>query len=237
MKKILSLTLAVMMVVSAIPTAFAAETQDYTLGTAVTVEGAGGEYTVTVPATLSAGEVGTVTANGYWAKEETLIVTAPETIEVTHTQTNQKATVNVDFDGMEALGDDLEEQTVTASISVDKGNTKFGTWTGTIVYTVELADLPDGTFAIMHMNGEQLVLEADNGMTWEAWLASDYNTIKAVTWSSGVHFMSSYTGTSPAYLYTNAEGTEDGYIYITDEIQIGATYYMVDGNIGWKPGN
>lgn len=232
MKKILSLTLAVMLLVSAIPTAYAAD-QDYSLGTAVTVEGAGGEYTVTVPATLNAGEVGTVTAKGYWPKEETLIVTASETIEVTHAQTNQKATVNVDFDGIEALGDDLEEQTVTASISVDKGNTKFGTWTGTIVYTVELADLPDGTFAIMHVNGEQLILGADEGMTWEAWKATDYNTIQATTWLNGVHFMSSYTGTSPAYLYTNAEGTEDGYVYVTDEIQIGTTYYMLSN--GWTP--
>ena len=139
MKKILSLTLAVMLLVSAIPTAYAAD-QDYSLGTAVTVEGAGGEYTVTVPATLNAGEVGTVTAKGYWASGETLKVTAPETIEVTNTKTSQKATVNVSFDGIESLGNDLEEMNVPVSISVDKGNTKFGTWTGTIVYNVELDD-------------------------------------------------------------------------------------------------
>ena len=45
MKKILSLTLAVMLLLSAIPTAYAAD-QDYSLGTAVTVEGAGGECSV-----------------------------------------------------------------------------------------------------------------------------------------------------------------------------------------------
>lgn len=126
MKKILSLTLAVMLLVSAIPTAFAAD-QDYSLGTAVTVEGAGGEYTVTVPATLNAGEVGTVTAKGYWASGEILKVTTPDTIEVTNTTTNQKATVNVDFDGIKSRGNDLEEMNIPVSISVDKGNTKFGT--------------------------------------------------------------------------------------------------------------
>ena len=237
MKKILSLTLAVMLLVSAIPTAFAAETQDYSLGTAVTVEGAGGEYTVTVPATLNAGEVGTVTANGYWAKEETLIVTAPETIEVTHTQTNQKATVNVDFDGIEALGDDLEEQTVTASISVDKGNTKFGTWTGTIVYNVELVDLPDGTFAIMTSSGEQVILEADEGMTWETWRTSDYNTVGAITWADGISFAASGNEylSGAHYLYTSSEGTEEVYVYVTDEIQLGAIYYAVQG--GWNAWN
>ena len=172
MKKILSITLAAVMLLSMIPTAFAAETQDYSLGTAVTVEGAGGEYTVTVPATLNAGEVGTVTAKGYWASEDTLKVTAPATIEVTNTATSQKATINVDFDGIESLGNDLEELTRTASISIDTGNTKFGTWTGTIVYYVELVEPPKGniTFTI---NGTEY--QAEEGMTWTEWIESDYN--------------------------------------------------------------
>ena len=181
MKKILSLTLAVLMVVSMIPTAFAAETQDYSLGTAVTVEGAGGEYTVTVPATLSAGQVGTVTAKGYWAAEDTLKVTAPETIEVTNTATSQKATVNVDFDGIESLGNDLEEMTIPVSISIDTGNTKFGTWTGTIVYNVELVEPAQGdiTFTIA---GTEYQAEAD--MAWEEWVNSDYNSGPFVVYSS-----------------------------------------------------
>lgn len=169
MKKILSLTLAAIMVASAIPTAFAAENQDYSLGTAVTVEGAGGEYTVTVPATLNAGEVGTVTAKGYWPKEQTLKVTAPETIEVTHTETNQKATVNVDFDGIESLGDDLAEMNIPVSISIDKGNTKFGTWTGIIEYTVELV-IP------INFTVDDISYQAEEGMTWGEWVESDYNT-------------------------------------------------------------
>lgn len=162
MKKILSLTLAVLMVVSMIPTAFAAENQDYSLGTAVTVEGAGGEYTVTVPAALTVNQVGTVTAKGYWAAEDTLVVTAPATIEVTNTETDQKATVNVDFDGIESLGDDLEEMTVTAGISVDTGNTKFGTWKGTVVYNVELIK-PSATFSDgVTLSWDELKLE-ENG--------------------------------------------------------------------------
>lgn len=170
MKKILSLTLAVMLLVSAIPTAFAAD-QDYTLGTAVTVEGAGGEYIVTVPATLNAGEVGTVTAKGYWSKDEMLSVTAPETIEVTHTETNQKATVNVDFDGIKSMGDDLEEMSVSVNISIDHGNTKFGQWTGAIVYTVTLEEIPD----LIHFTIDGKSYSAEEGMTWSTWVSSDYN--------------------------------------------------------------
>lgn len=176
MKKILSLTLAALMVVSMVPTAFAAETQDYSLGTAVTVEGAGGEYTVTVPATLNAGQVGTVTAKGYWAAEDTLKVTAPETIEVTNTVTNQKATVNVDFDGIESLGDDLEEMNIPVSISIDKGNTKFGTWTGTIVYNVELVKPVVEEVVLISFRVHGNSYQAEEGMTWTAWVNSEYNT-------------------------------------------------------------
>lgn len=174
MKKILSLTLAALMLVSMIPTAMAADV-DVQQGTQVTVVGAGGEYTVTVPATLEPGQTGTVTAKGYWAAEDTLKVTAPETIEVTNTATNQKATINVDFDGIESLGNDLEEMNIPVSISVDKGNTKFGTWTGTIVYNVELLEpvISDETFTFT-INWVEYTAAKD--MTWSLWLSSEYNT-------------------------------------------------------------
>ena len=184
MKKILSITLAAVMLLSIIPTAFAAETQDYSLGTAVTVEGAGGEYTVTVPATLNAGEVGTVTAKGYWASEDTLKVTAPATIEVTNTATSQKATINVDFDGIESLGNDLEEMTIPVSISIDTGNTKFGTWTGTIVYNVELVEPPAPTLITFTIDGTEY--QAEEGMTFGEWVDSEYNTAGFIATSSEI---------------------------------------------------
>ena len=93
MKKILSLTLAVLMVVSAIPTAFAADV-DYKNGTEVeytgtrsTVEDDGSvthnaEYTITVPALLAPGGSGTVTLEGYWPSDATVKVTAEEKVEV-----------------------------------------------------------------------------------------------------------------------------------------------------------
>lgn len=140
MKKIVSLTLAGLMLVSMIPTAFAAETQNYELGTSVTVVGDGGEYYVTVPASLEPGQTGTVTAYGKWASNETVKVWTDETVEVTHTETGEKTTVNVDFAGIESLGNDLEDMNVTAPISIDKGEIRFGEWTGVIEYNVEFDD-------------------------------------------------------------------------------------------------
>ena len=171
MKKILSLTLAVMLVVSAIPTAFAAETQDYSLGTAVTVEGAGGEYTVTVPATLEPGQTGTVTAKGYWASHQILKISAPETIEVT--DGTKTTNVNVSFAGIESKGNDLEEMNVPVSISIDDGGIKFGKWTGTIVYDVEL----ETEKIAFTLNGTEY--QAEYGMTFGDWVDSEYNTINA----------------------------------------------------------
>ena len=194
MKKILSLTLAALLLVSMIPTAMAAD-QDYSLGTQITVVGGGGEYSVTVPATLEPGQTGTVTAKGYWSKDQKLTVTAPETIEVTHTETSQKATVNVDFNGIESLGDDLEEMTKAADISIDAGNTKFGTWTGTIVYNVVLADvMPAGE--IINFKVGATSHTAESGMTWADWINSDDNTINcsavdgAVQAANGMYVLS-----------------------------------------------
>lgn len=167
MKKILSLTLAVMLLVSAIPTAFAAETQDYSLGTAVTVTGAGGDYTVTVPATLTPGQTGTVTASGYWSSDEVLYVTVPSTVEVRNG--SQTANINVSFDGIKANGNYIEGMNIPVNISIDNGGILFGEWTGIIEYDVELISLITFTIA-----GTEY--KAEDGMTWFQWANSTYNT-------------------------------------------------------------
>lgn len=86
MKKILSLALAAIMVVSVLPVAYAADV-DYKTGTNVTVVGDGGEYFVTVPASLVPGDEGTVTAYGKWASNQTVKVWTDNTVEVTHQET------------------------------------------------------------------------------------------------------------------------------------------------------
>lgn len=177
MKKILSLALAAMMVVSVLPVAYAADNtytnpdENTEIGTNVTVVGQGGEYTITVPASLEPGQTGMVTANGYWSSHETLKVSAPKTIEVTD---GKKTTnVNVSFMGIESRGDDLNEMNIPVNISIDSGDIKFGKWTGTIVYDVEL-EVDKVTFTL---NGTEH--QAEHWMTFGDWVNSDYNTINA----------------------------------------------------------
>ena len=166
MKKILSLTLAALLLVSMIPTTMAAD-QDVSLGTDITVVGAGGEYSVTVPATLEPGHVGTVTASGYWASNQRLLVTAPSTIEVS--SGDKKASVNVSFAGIDSLGSDIQEMNIPVDISIDDGGIKFGEWTGTIVYNVEL--IRDDMFAFT-VDGTKYY--AVKRMTWSQWMASEF---------------------------------------------------------------
>lgn len=142
MKKILSLTLAAMMVVSVLPVAYAADV-DYKTGTNVTVVGDGGEYFVTVPASLEPGQTGTVTAYGKWASNATVKVWTEDTVEVTHVDTGAKTDVNVTFAGIESAGNDVEDMNVTAPISIDKGEIRFGEWKGLIEYNVEYEKEPE----------------------------------------------------------------------------------------------
>ncbi len=174
MKKILSLGLAVTMAMAALPTAFAAETQDYTLGSQVSVIGnAASEYEIKVPARLEAGgAAGNVVATGTWRSSETLIVTAADEVEVTEEATGAKTMVPVVFDGINAKGNDLAAMSISKAVSVEKGDILFGTWTGVIEYNVEL---DDGIERIDFSVGG-ITYKAEVGMTWEAWVESSYNT-------------------------------------------------------------
>ncbi len=150
MKKILSLTLAVLMVVSAIPTAFAADV-DYKNGTEVeytgtrsTVEDDGSvthnaEYTITVPALLAPGGSGTVTLEGYWPSDATVKVTAEEKVEVVNDiNSADKKELAVTFASIEKAGSNTAIVTASAPVSVaDISAALFGTWSGKFNYNVE----------------------------------------------------------------------------------------------------
>ena len=134
MKKFASLFLALVMVCSLSISAFAAHT------TTVTYTGTSTEsYTLTVPATLTPGASGEVKANGTWASNRKLIVTAPSTVTLTNDIDGGTKTLNVTFDGINQAGNDTVAQTVTKDISVGNiSNALFGTWSGIIVYTVSM---------------------------------------------------------------------------------------------------
>lgn len=137
MKKYVSLAMAAIMAASAVPAAFATNV-DYTIGTAVTVIGKGGEYFVTVPAALQPGQEGTVEVRGKLPSHEKLIVTAASTVEVVNKETQEKTSVGVYFDGLERAGSDLGDIAAEASIRIDGGNISWGEWSGNIEYNVEV---------------------------------------------------------------------------------------------------
>lgn len=158
MKKILSLTLAALMVVSMVPTAFAADV-DYKNGTEVeytgtrsTVEDDGSvthnaEYTITVPALLAPGGSGTVTLEGYWPSDATVKVTAEEKVEVVNNiNSADKKELAVTFASIEKAGSNTAVVTASAPVSVANiENALFGKWAGKFNYNVEYNGEAGGT--------------------------------------------------------------------------------------------
>ena len=144
MKRILSLLLAILLLVSAVPTALA--TNDYTQGTQVVYTATGSEsYTITVPAQLAPGSSGTVTLEGTWADNRIVIVTADPTVTLKNSikETDTK-TLNVNFAGISKAGDNAQARTYTETVSVDDiTNALFGTWNGKFNYNVEIENVPD----------------------------------------------------------------------------------------------
>lgn len=141
MKRIFSLMLAVLLLVSAVPMAQA--TNDYTVGTRVEYTAANNEaYTITVPAQLAPGGSGTVTLSGTWADNRIVTVTADPTVTLKNSikETDTK-TLNVNFDGISEAGSNTTSQTFTKDISVDGiTDALFGTWSGKFNYNVDVTD-------------------------------------------------------------------------------------------------
>jgi len=184
MKKILSLALAAMMMVSVLPVAYAADTVDVAEGTIVEVVGTkASAYEVAVPAKMNPGQTGTVSVSGNWGAAETLTVTAPDTVELFNGDRSME--VGVTFGGITKAGHDVDAVSASADVAIAAVDTStfFGTWTGLIEYNVEF----DGngaahpvemiSFTVGDINVQ--TYQAEAGMTWADWVASDYNTVGA----------------------------------------------------------
>ena len=140
MKRIVSLLLAGVMMVSAVPVTYAADTQDYSMGTKVTFTAANNEnYTITVPAALNPGQSGTVTLDGYWPDSKTVTVTAEKTVTLKNSiKAADTKTLNVTFLGISEAGSNTSKQTFTEPVSVEGiSNALFGTWSGKFNYNVD----------------------------------------------------------------------------------------------------
>ena len=179
MKKILSLGLVGVMALSMIPTAFA--TTDYTNGTKVQYVGTGdAEYTITVPALLKPSGSGTVTLEGTWASDCEVVVTADQSVTLTNSiNPNDKKVLTVSFDGISALGSNVDTIVATETVSVGAiDNAIFGTWSGKFNYNVEFNSSEFG-FEIIIADNMGTVSEewgARVGMTWREFVNENSST-------------------------------------------------------------
>ena len=249
MKKILSITLAAVMLLSLVPTAFAAD-NNWQSGTEVVYTAETSEsYTVTVPAQLAPGGSGDVVAEGTWGSDRKLVVTADETVTLANSiNANDAKTLDIGFAGIELAGSNTTAVSDTKAVSVaDIENALFGTWTGTFYYNVEMVDAVEmisfGIQAYTQRNpdtdrwvlGEIVTFQAEKGMTWAEWCDSEYNV--PFDWGFGL-------GVSTTYIYTDGwvcrEGDDDKNLYKgseyngpekgTDIIEANVIYRVIDNH-------
>lgn len=181
MKKILSLTLVLAMVMSmGVTTAFAAG--NWEGGTQVTYTATGAEeWTVTVPATLTPGNAGDVTAAGTWGSNRKLVVTADDSVKLTNSiNSADYKDLAVTFADINLVGNNTQSVSETKQVSVAAmpADALFGTWSGTFYYDVEMVDVitlqpAEGQF-VFTINGTPYL--AEDGMFWGAWANSEFNT-------------------------------------------------------------
>lgn len=146
MKKVLSIVLALSMVAALGLVAVADEaagTGNWESGTKVEYVGeTKEEYLVTVPASMTPDSTDNVTATGYWSAARKLTVSAPNTVTLTNSIDGGTKDLTVTFNGIDAAGSNTEAMNISEDISVGAiTNALFGTWNGTITYTVNMADV------------------------------------------------------------------------------------------------
>ena len=153
MKKIVSLGLAGLMLLSACPMVYAADV-DYQQGTAVSYTADADNngdgisdaeyYEVTVPASLAPGSKGTVTASGTWASNRKLTVSADASVRLTNSINNADyKDLTITFPSIELAGSNTAAVTQSAEVAVAAmpSDALFGTWSGAFNYTVEMGDI------------------------------------------------------------------------------------------------
>ncbi len=102
-------------------------------------------WTVTVPATVTVGDSNTsITVVGSVAESKTLKITAPETVTLylDDNTSNDYTVLNVDFEDIALIGSYKQTSvSADAALSVQNmDNVKFGVWTGTLTFTIEMSD-------------------------------------------------------------------------------------------------
>ena len=229
MKKLFALILTVCLLASMSVTAFAANTTGGSTEVSFNVDPT---YTVTIPATVELNKVddnGTVTyENDYTLtaqagvrlkKGEYIEVTVASDFEMTTTEGATLAyTITAENAAVASGGvvaefaTDKAEQTATIHIAANDPD-YAGEYKDTVTFTIAVKDVAKITFSLW--DDETLNLTAEKGMTWEQWIASEYNELGLtidgdyITNSSGVRVWDDAIAGNPV---------------ITDEIVAGRSY-------------
>ena len=99
-------------------------------------------YEVQVPAAMTPGETATISITGAWDSAHTLKVSAPSSVTLYYG--DQSMDIGIQFSGISQIGDDVEESTASASLTIENKTVRFGTWVGVIEYDVELVESSGG---------------------------------------------------------------------------------------------
>ena len=132
MKKIYSLLLVLIMIFSSFSAAYATELEE------LQERNAEFEYTITVPSHIGPGNGGLVFVEGFWSSNKLLVVSTPEIITLKYN--DQECDVGVYFNGIVQKGQDSNYIYAQETIEIENIEVAFGTWEGTISYTVHLID-------------------------------------------------------------------------------------------------
>lgn len=240
MKKLFSMLLVVAMLATMSVTAFAADiTEPGDKQTTVTYTYAPvNEYVVTIPDTITIGTDATVSASVTEMEEhkELIVTVTSENDWKLKDTTNAENTVyynmSINAGATTLWNDDIvltvesvtaSPETVTLSTELEDPVTVAGTYQDTLTFTVSLRD----KYISFTIDG--MPYTARNGMTWEEWVASDYNTggyvmkDNFVTRDNGVHYVSAsdYTGTSQRADYARSFWTvkAQDYYLMEDNVQ------------------
>ena len=193
MKKLFALLLAITMMATLSVTAFAADYDtagDKGMNVTYSVAPA---YTVTIPETVTIGADGTektvsaadvVVEKGQYvsvtlAENNTFTVKTTEGAELTYTVTANGENVAAGGEILAVNPADGKTGTATVTFDIDESDIKYaGTYTGSATFTIAVKDVPKTiiNFTIDEPTLGNKTFQAEEGMTWEKWVASSYNT-------------------------------------------------------------
>ncbi|MBR4868870.1 MAG: hypothetical protein IKU10_06915 [Clostridia bacterium] len=249
MKKLFAIVLAIAMMATLSVTAFAADydsTGDKGMTVTYSVDPA---YTVIIPTDV------TIDGNSTAISAENVVVEKGKYVAVTladdndftvRTQQGAELDYTVTANGENvAAGDEIlvvnptdgKIGTATVTFAIDESAIKYaGTYTGTATFTVAVKDVPITiiNFTMDSIEFEEWIpgltanLQAEEGMTWEEWIESDYNVddyVMIEDWD-GSYIICPEGEDWVAVRDTQIDGF-DGIVLSTDEIVADNTYTLI----------